>query len=56
MYEIDGKLILPPSNKDGKIVHFGFCVVLSMIWGGGFAVSFVMILSKIVAAWGLPII
>ena len=50
-----------PSNKDGKMVHFGFCAVSSMIWGGGegvggFAVSFFMILSKIVAPWGLPII
>ena len=48
-----------PPNKDGKMVHFGFCAVSSMIWGGvggGFAVSFFMILSKIVAPWGLPII
>ena len=42
-----------PPNKDGKMVHFGFCAVSSMIsgWGGGdggFAVSFFMILSKIV--------
>ena len=36
-----------PPNKDGKMVHFGFCAVSSMIWGGGgrrkgggFAVSF----------------
>ena len=47
-------------NKDGKMVHFVFCAVSSMIWGvgvlGGFAVSFFMILSKIVAPWGLPII
>ena len=57
-----------PPNKDGKMVHFGFCAVSSMIWGGGegrggegrgvggFAVLFLMILSKIVAPWGLPII
>ena len=50
-----------PPNKDGKMVHFGFCAVSFMIWvggggGGGFAVSFLMILSKIVAPWGLPII
>ena len=52
-----------PSNKDGKMVHFGFCVVSSMIWGGegggsgvgGFAVLVFMILSKIVAPWGLPV-
>ena len=47
------------SNKDGKMVHFGFCAVSSMIWGGeggvGFAVSFFMKLSKIVAPWGLPV-
>ena len=41
-----------PSNKDGKMVHFGFCAVSSMIWGGrggggGFAVSFFMILSTV---------
>ena len=24
-----------PLNKDGKMVHFGFCAVSSMIWGGG---------------------
>ena len=49
----------PPPNKDGKMVHFGFCAVsfmISMGGGGGFAVSFLMILSKIVAPWGLPII
>ena len=23
------------SNKDGKMVHFGFCAVSSMIWGVG---------------------
>ena len=56
-----GNLYLPPPNKDGKMVHFGFCAVSFMIWmggggGGGFAVSFLMILSKIVAPWGLPII
>ena len=48
-----------PPNKDGKMVHFGFCAVSFMICeggGGGFAVSFFMILSKIVAPWGLPII
>ena len=48
-----------PANKDGKMVHFGFCAVSSIIGGGGeggFAVSFLMILSKIVAPWGLPII
>ena len=22
-----------PPNKDGKMVHFGFCAVSSMIWG-----------------------
>ena len=49
------------SNKDGKMVHFGFCAVSSMIWGVGggggvgFAVSFFMKLSKIVAPWGLPV-
>ena len=50
-----------PPNKDGKMVHFGFCAVSSMIWEGwgggvGFAVSFFMILSTIVAPWGLAII
>ena len=49
-----------PPNKDGKMVHFSFCAVSSMILGGGgwggFAVSYFMILSKIVAPWGLPII
>ena len=46
-----------PSNKDGKMVHFGFCAVSSIIGGGGgggVAVSFFTILSKIVAPWGLP--
>ena len=54
-----------PSNKDGKMVHFGFCAVSSLIFffgGGGkgrwvtVVVSFFMILSKIVVPWGLPII
>ena len=48
-----------PPNKDGKMVYFGFCAVSSMICeegGGGFAVKFFMILSKIVAPWDLPII
>ena len=34
-----------PPNKDGKMVHFGFCAVSFMIWVGG-----------IVAPSGLPII
>ena len=55
-----------PSNKDGKMVHFGFCAVSSLIFflggegGKGrwvtVVVSFFMILSKIVVPWGLPII
>ena len=55
-----------PSNKDGKMVHFGFCAVSSLIFFGGgeggkgrwvtVVVSFFMILSKIVVPWGLPII
>ena len=50
-----------PPHKDGKMVHFGFCAVVIHDLGGGgggggFSVSFVMILSKIVAPWGLPII
>ena len=53
-----------PPNKDGKMVHFGFCAVSSMMfffggggeWCFGFAVSFFMILSEIVAPWGLHII
>ena len=44
-----------PPNKDGKMVHFGFCAVSSTICGGG-GLLFFMILSKIVAPWGLPII
>ena len=54
-----GNYTSSPPNKDEKMVHFGFCAVSSMICeggGGGFAVSFFMILSKIVAPWGLPII
>ena len=46
------------------MVCFGFCAVSPMIWGGGgegaieggFAASFFMILSKIVAPWVVPII
>ena len=49
-----------PPNKDGKNRAFGFCAVSFMIFfflgGGEFAVLFFMILSKIVAPWGLPII
>ena len=52
--EIDVKFIPPPfQTRMGKWCGF-------MIWGeggeGGFAVSFFMILSKIVAPWGLAII
>ena len=51
-----------PPNKDGKMEHFVFCAVSYMKFfmggrrgGREFAVSFFMILSKIVALWGLPI-
>ena len=40
-------------NKDGKMVRFHD--LGGEGGGGGFAVSFFMILSKIVAPWGLPI-
>ena len=43
----------PLPNKDGKMVRFHD---LGGGGGGGFAVSFFMILSKIVAPWGIPII
>ena len=40
--EIDGELISPflippppPNNRNRKMVHFGFCVALFLIWGGG---------------------
>ena len=51
-----------PANKDGKNGAFWLLrgVIHDFFWGGGgqggFAVSFLMILSKIVAPWGLPII
>ena len=63
--EIDGELISPfltpppppPNNRNRKMVHFGFCVALFLIWGGGgwgFAVSFLM--SKVAAPQGPPTI
>ena len=46
-----------PLNKDGKMLHFLYGVIHDLEGGGGgFAVLFFMILSKIVAPWGLPIV
>lgn len=47
----------PPNNRNRKMVHFGFCVALFLIWGGGgwgFAVPFLM--SKVAAPQGPPTI
>ena len=60
LYEIDGKFIPPPlQTRMGKWCILAFHGFIHDLWGGGgvgFAVSFFMILSKIVAPWGLPII
>ena len=53
-----------PRNEPIAHIYIPILTVSSMIWGGGvagggwawFATSFFMILSKIVAPWGVPLI
>ena len=38
MFVRNRRAVMPPPlspNKEGKMVHFGFCAVSSMIWVGG---------------------